>query len=264
MTPGAAPSHRSALRNLDPVQPAPAGLASAVPAPPAGDTVGSMRAIEYSITGDPDVLSLVERPVPDPGPGEVRVRIHRSGVNPTDWKSRRGEAAGCRRRPAAGAEPGRLRGGRGRRAGRGGGPGRSPGLGLGGGSPASRRRHRAGVRRRAGAPRGAAAGRRVVRPRGKPRGALPDGPPVPDRHRGRSDAARPGHAGGAHRPGGRRGGCRRQRRDPARPVVRRHGDHHGERPREGAPRRAGRRRPRDQLPAGRTWSPRSAPSRRTA
>ena len=32
--------------------------------------------------------------MPDPGPGEVRVRIHRSGVNPTDWKSRRGNEAG--------------------------------------------------------------------------------------------------------------------------------------------------------------------------
>jgi NADPH2:quinone reductase len=53
-----------------------------------------VRAIEYSRTGDPDVLTLVDRPVPEPGPGEVRVRIHRSGVNPTDWKSRRGSAAG--------------------------------------------------------------------------------------------------------------------------------------------------------------------------
>jgi NADPH2:quinone reductase len=53
-----------------------------------------MRAIEYSVTGDPDVLTLVDRPVPEPGPGEVRVRIHRSGVNPTDWKTRRGAAPG--------------------------------------------------------------------------------------------------------------------------------------------------------------------------
>jgi NADPH:quinone reductase len=53
-----------------------------------------VRAIEYSKTGDPDVLTLVERPVPEPGPGEVRVRIHRSGVNPTDWKTRRGAEAG--------------------------------------------------------------------------------------------------------------------------------------------------------------------------
>jgi len=58
-----------------------------------------MRAIEYSVNGDPDVLRLVERPVPDPGPGEVRVRIHRSGVNPTDWKTRRGEAPGAAVQP---------------------------------------------------------------------------------------------------------------------------------------------------------------------
>jgi NADPH2:quinone reductase len=58
------------------------------------DNLEGMRAIEYSVTGGPEVLTLVERPVPDPGPGEVRVRIHRSGVNPTDWKSRRGNEAG--------------------------------------------------------------------------------------------------------------------------------------------------------------------------
>jgi NADPH2:quinone reductase len=59
-----------------------------------------MRAIEYSTTGGPDVLTLVERPVPEPGPGEVRVRVHRSGVNPTDWKSRRGATAGAALDPA--------------------------------------------------------------------------------------------------------------------------------------------------------------------
>jgi NADPH:quinone reductase len=58
-----------------------------------------VRAIEYSTTGDPDVLTLVDRPVPEPGPGEVRVRIHRSGVNPTDWKSRRGSEPGTAVQP---------------------------------------------------------------------------------------------------------------------------------------------------------------------
>jgi NADPH2:quinone reductase len=53
-----------------------------------------MRSIEYSVTGGPEVLTLVEGPVADPKPGEVRVRVHRSGVNPTDWKSRRGAAEG--------------------------------------------------------------------------------------------------------------------------------------------------------------------------
>lgn len=54
-----------------------------------------MRAISYRQTGDPDVLTLEDRPVPEPGPGEVRVRVHRSGVNPTDWKSRRGSGGGA-------------------------------------------------------------------------------------------------------------------------------------------------------------------------
>ena len=53
-----------------------------------------MRAIVYTQTGDPDVLTVIDKPLAEPGPGEVRVRIHRSGVNPTDWKSRRGSAPG--------------------------------------------------------------------------------------------------------------------------------------------------------------------------
>lgn len=47
-----------------------------------------MRAVVYSEPGGPEVLRLVERPDPTPGPGEVRVRMHVSGVNPTDWKAR--------------------------------------------------------------------------------------------------------------------------------------------------------------------------------
>jgi NADPH2:quinone reductase len=47
-----------------------------------------VRAISYTRSGGPDVLQLVERPVPEPGPGEVRVRVAFSGVNPTDWKAR--------------------------------------------------------------------------------------------------------------------------------------------------------------------------------
>ena len=53
-----------------------------------------MRAVIYSQTGDPEVLALVDRPDAAPGPGEVAVRIHRAGVNPTDWKSRRGSHSG--------------------------------------------------------------------------------------------------------------------------------------------------------------------------
>ena len=47
-----------------------------------------MRAIVYSEAGGPEVLRLVERSEPTPAPGEVRVRVHVSGVNPTDWKAR--------------------------------------------------------------------------------------------------------------------------------------------------------------------------------
>jgi NADPH2:quinone reductase len=49
-----------------------------------------MKAVVYTRNGDPDVLELVERDVPEPGPGEVGVRVAVSGVNPTDWKARRG------------------------------------------------------------------------------------------------------------------------------------------------------------------------------
>src|SRR5215467_7946761 len=48
-----------------------------------------MRAVVYTESGGPEVLRLVERPVPVPGPGDVRVAVRVSGVNPTDWKSRR-------------------------------------------------------------------------------------------------------------------------------------------------------------------------------
>lgn len=53
-----------------------------------------MRAVIYRSPGGPGVLELVGRPVPDPGPGEVRVRVFVSGVNPTDWKTRRGSSFG--------------------------------------------------------------------------------------------------------------------------------------------------------------------------
>jgi NADPH2:quinone reductase len=53
-----------------------------------------MKAIVYRTTGDPSVLELVDRGIRDPEHGEVRVRIMVSGVNPTDWKSRRGAKAG--------------------------------------------------------------------------------------------------------------------------------------------------------------------------
>ncbi|WP_457207483.1 NADPH:quinone reductase [Nocardioides sp. P5_C9_2] len=49
-----------------------------------------MRAVVYTESGDSSVLDLVEREPAEPGPGEVRVRVVRAGVNPTDWKFRAG------------------------------------------------------------------------------------------------------------------------------------------------------------------------------
>lgn len=53
-----------------------------------------MRAVVYTTSGGPSVLELVEREIADPGPGEVRVRVVRAGVNPTDWKFRAGHVGG--------------------------------------------------------------------------------------------------------------------------------------------------------------------------
>ncbi len=53
-----------------------------------------MRAVVYSETGGPEVLRLVDRDEPEAGPGEVVVRVAVSGVNPTDWKVRKGSRPG--------------------------------------------------------------------------------------------------------------------------------------------------------------------------
>jgi NADPH2:quinone reductase len=49
-----------------------------------------MRAAIYRTTGDADVLEVTDIKTPGPGPGQVRVRLHASGINPTDVKSRSG------------------------------------------------------------------------------------------------------------------------------------------------------------------------------
>ncbi|HKU60321.1 MAG TPA: quinone oxidoreductase [Gemmatimonadales bacterium] len=49
-----------------------------------------MRAIVVHSLGAPDVLRTGHRPVPDPGPGEVLVRLRAIGVNFSDTERRRG------------------------------------------------------------------------------------------------------------------------------------------------------------------------------
>jgi NADPH2:quinone reductase len=53
-----------------------------------------MKAALYDRHGTArDVLRVEEIDRPEPGPGEVRVKVEVSGINPTDWKSRSGATA---------------------------------------------------------------------------------------------------------------------------------------------------------------------------
>jgi NADPH2:quinone reductase len=50
-----------------------------------------MQAAFYTRQGPAsEVLAIGEQPTPEPGPGEVRVRLRTSGVNPSDYKVRKG------------------------------------------------------------------------------------------------------------------------------------------------------------------------------
>jgi len=52
-----------------------------------------MRAIQMSVFGEADVLKCVDLPTPEPGPGEVRIRLHAAGINPADTYIRSGTYA---------------------------------------------------------------------------------------------------------------------------------------------------------------------------
>ena len=82
-----------------------------------------MRAALYRDTGQAaEVFDVEEVDRPQPGPGEVLVRVHASGVNPTDYKSRSGamprpidgfqvphqDGAGIIEAVGAGVDPGRV------------------------------------------------------------------------------------------------------------------------------------------------------------
>jgi NADPH:quinone reductase-like Zn-dependent oxidoreductase len=50
-----------------------------------------VQAVEFRRFGGPEVLELVDRPDPHPGPGQVRIAVRAAGVNASDWKKRQGE-----------------------------------------------------------------------------------------------------------------------------------------------------------------------------
>ncbi len=52
-----------------------------------------MRAVAIARPGGPEVLTLTERPIPEPGPGEVRLRLAYAGVNRPDALQRAGAYA---------------------------------------------------------------------------------------------------------------------------------------------------------------------------
>jgi NADPH:quinone reductase-like Zn-dependent oxidoreductase len=49
-----------------------------------------MRAVTHDAFGSPDVLRLGDVAVPQPGPGEVLVRVRAAAANPWDWHFMRG------------------------------------------------------------------------------------------------------------------------------------------------------------------------------
>lgn len=63
------------------------------PASQIPDTSQTMRAVQFSEFGGPDVLRVVETLRPAPGKGELLVRVRAAGVNPVDWKVRDGSIA---------------------------------------------------------------------------------------------------------------------------------------------------------------------------
>ena len=50
-----------------------------------------MKAVRFDEYGDVDVLTVADVPVPDPGAGQVLVRVKAAGINPGEAKIREGQ-----------------------------------------------------------------------------------------------------------------------------------------------------------------------------
>ncbi|GAA2109834.1 NADP-dependent oxidoreductase [Microlunatus panaciterrae] len=49
-----------------------------------------MQALQFSTYGGPEVLEVAEVPEPQAGPGQIRIAVRTTSVNPIDWKIRSG------------------------------------------------------------------------------------------------------------------------------------------------------------------------------
>ncbi|HLI84806.1 MAG TPA: NADP-dependent oxidoreductase [Bryobacteraceae bacterium] len=56
--------------------------------------MATMKAVRMHAYGKPEVLQYEDAPRPEPGAGDVLVKIHAAGVNPVDWKIRAGMTRG--------------------------------------------------------------------------------------------------------------------------------------------------------------------------
>ena len=54
-----------------------------------------MKAVRINNYGGPEVLNYEDAPRPQPGEGEVLIRVHATSVNPIDWKVREGLMKNC-------------------------------------------------------------------------------------------------------------------------------------------------------------------------
>lgn len=55
--------------------------------------MSTMRAVIAQTSGGPDVLALVEVPMPNRVSAEFLIKVHAAGLNPVDWKTREGRGA---------------------------------------------------------------------------------------------------------------------------------------------------------------------------
>lgn len=58
-----------------------------------------MKAVRFHEYGEPGVLRYEDVPRPEPGAGEVRVKVHATSVNPVDWNIRAGRMRSFREYP---------------------------------------------------------------------------------------------------------------------------------------------------------------------